>query len=99
MSDKSSLEMQTHLQMQLRIVAERIVEAARLAAAAHLYGSLETTNHYGQRIEIGGAGPIPPVGPGDSRPPTRPPRAETVTDDDVAAPQPTGRHGRFSPAD
>jgi hypothetical protein len=37
----------------------RILRAARLATAAHLYGSLfERSSVYGQRVEIGGAGPV-----------------------------------------
>ena len=40
-------------------LGERIVEAARLAVAVHLFESLsESSSHYGRRIGIGGAGPF-----------------------------------------
>ena len=39
-------------------LGERIVSAARLAVAVHLFESLGTaTQHYGQSFAIGGAGP------------------------------------------
>lgn len=89
MADESGLEMRAHLQMQLQTVAQRIVETARLAAAAHLFGSLASaTERYGQRVAIGGAGPVSSVGSEDSRLPARPPRAGGVTDDAPPAPPP-----------
>lgn len=49
------------LQAQLQSLAQRIVEAARLAASSHLFGSLgQTSEYYGRRVAIGGAGPVPP---------------------------------------
>jgi hypothetical protein len=45
-----------------RTLGERIVEAARLAVAVHLFQSLATTSeHYGQQFGIGGAGPVAPA--------------------------------------
>ena len=42
-------------------LGRRIVEAARLAVAVHLYQSLgDTSANYGRRIGIGGAGPFVP---------------------------------------
>ena len=38
-------------------LGQRIVEAARLAVAAHLHASLEGVPHFRQRVVIGGAGP------------------------------------------
>lgn len=107
MANQSGLEMQAHLEMRMRTVAERIVEAARLAAAAHLMQSLhQTSEHYGQRVAIGGAGPIMPGVSEDSRLPSRPPRGDIVTDDESPAPPP-GAPGRghvrpaprYNPAD
>ena len=100
------LEMQTHLRVQLQTVAQRIVEAARLAAAMHQYESLHNSEHYGQRVTIGGAGPLTPGGSEDSHLPSRPPRGEGVTDDESPAPPPpaadhryTVRRPRYNPAD
>ena len=106
-SELDMLEMQAHLRVQLQTVAQRIVEAARLAAAMHQYGSLhESGEHYGQRVAIGGAGPLTPGATEDSRLPTRPPRGETVTDDESPAQPPpaadyryTVRRSRHNPAD
>jgi hypothetical protein len=43
-----------------KTLGERIVEAARLAAAVHLFESLASkSQHYGQQVVIGGAGPRP----------------------------------------
>ena len=45
-----------------KTLGERIVEAARLAAAVHLFESLAATSqHYGQQFAIGGAGPVAPA--------------------------------------
>ena len=95
------LEMQAHLQMRLQTVAQRIVEVARLAAAAHLRGAPDDgSDNYGQRVAIGGAGPVSPADAGDSRPPHRPSRAGFATDGDTPAPQPpAGRAWRFDAAD
>ena len=42
-------------------LGRRIVEAARLAVAVHLFESLPATSpNYGRRIGIGGAGPFVP---------------------------------------
>ena len=43
-------------------LGRRVVEAARLAVAVHLFESLSAggSSHYGRRIGIGGAGPIVP---------------------------------------
>ena len=38
-------------------LGQRIVEAARLAVAAHLHASLDGVHHFRQRVVIGGAGP------------------------------------------
>ena len=108
-----ALEMQAHLRVQLQAVAQRIVEAARVAAAMHLeatpglgsehYGQDE---HYGQRVAIGGAGADTPGVSEDSRLPKGPSRGEVVTEDESPAPPPpasdyahTRRPGRYSPAD
>lgn len=101
MADISGLEMQAHLQVQLQTVAERIVMAARLAAAAHLRGPLSETSEYGRRIGIGGAGPVMPGGSEDSRLPARAQRAERVTDDEFPAlpPSLSTRRNRHNPAD
>jgi len=103
-SELEMLEMQAHLQMRLQTVAQRIVEVARLAAAAHLYGSPgDSSEDYGQRVAIGGAGPVSPAGAGDSRLPHGPSRAGFVMDDDTPAPPPPApgarRRPRFDPAD
>ena len=45
-----------------RTLGERIVEAARLAVSVHLFESLAASSqHYGQRLAIGGAGPFAPA--------------------------------------
>ncbi len=42
-------------------LGQRIVEAARLAAAVHLFESLSgSSEHYGRQMSIGGAGPFAP---------------------------------------
>ena len=38
-------------------LGQRIVEAARLAVAAHLHASLDGVHHFRQQVVIGGAGP------------------------------------------
>ena len=38
-------------------LGQRIVEAARLAVAAHLHASLDGVHPFRQRVVIGGAGP------------------------------------------
>ena len=59
-SELEMLEMQAHLQMRLQTVARRIVESARLAAAMHLCESPGDSGEWnGQRVAIGGAGPVP----------------------------------------
>ena len=43
-----------------KTLGERIVAAARMAVAVHLFESLAgSTQHYGQQFGIGGAGPRP----------------------------------------
>jgi hypothetical protein len=43
-------------------LGERIVAAARMAVAVHLFESLAaTTGNYGQQFAIGGAGPVAPA--------------------------------------
>jgi hypothetical protein len=43
-------------------LGERIVAAARMAVAVHLFESLAATSqHYGQQFAIGGAGPVAPA--------------------------------------
>jgi hypothetical protein len=106
-SELDMLEMQAHLQMRLQTVARRIVESARLAAAMHLYESPGDSGEWnGQRVAIGGAGPVSPAEAGDSRLPHRPPCAGVVTDDESPAPTPPPpgsagpRRGQwFEPAD
>ena len=45
-----------------KTLGERIVEAARLAVSAHLFESLAASSqHYGQHLAIGGAGPFAPA--------------------------------------
>jgi hypothetical protein len=39
-------------------LGQRIVEAARLAAAAHLHAALADVASFRQRVVIGGAGPV-----------------------------------------
>ena len=108
MAERSGPEMQAHLLMQMHSISLRIVEAARLAAAMHQLESLKASSeHYGQRVTIGGAGPVPPGAAEDSRLPHRPPRGEAVTDDESPAPPPPAAdHGftarrppRYNPAD
>ncbi len=41
----------------LEALGERIVQAARLAVAVHLFESLKTVDAYRQQVVIGGAGP------------------------------------------
>ena len=107
MADESGLEMQAHLSLRIRVMSEKITEIARLAAAMHQFESLgQSSEHYGQRVAIGGAGPVPPGAAEDSRLPHRPPRGEAVTEDESPAPPPpaadhsfTGRPPRYDPAD
>lgn len=107
MADDAGLELQTHLSIRVRLLAERITELAHIAAAMHQFESLKQSNeHYGQRVAIGGAGPVSPGAAEDSRLPHRPPRGEAVTDDETPAPPPppstpryTGRFSRHNPAD
>ena len=48
-------------------LGRRVVEAARLAVAVHLYESLSRNgSHYGRRIGIGGAGPFVPGAGGEA---------------------------------
>ena len=43
-------------------LGERIVAAARMAVAVHLFESLAAgSQHYGQQFAIGGAGPVAPA--------------------------------------
>jgi hypothetical protein len=45
-----------------KTLGERIVAAARMAVAVHLFESLAgSTQHYGQQFGIGGAGPVAPA--------------------------------------
>ena len=108
MAEQSGPEMQAHLQIQFQIISQRIIETARLAAAMHQFESLKASSQtYGQRVAIGGAGPVSPGAAEDSRLPHRPPRGEAVTDDESPAPPPPAAdHGfttrpppRFNPAD
>ena len=107
MAEQSGPEMQAHLQMRLQTMSQRIMEVARLAAAMHQFESLKQwSEHYGQRVGIGGAGPVTPGVSEDSRLPKGPPRGEIVTEDESPAPPPpasdyarTRRPGRYSPAD
>lgn len=107
MTDESGLEMQTHLSIRVQLMCEKISQIARMAAAMHQFESLkQSSEHYGQRVVIGGAGPVSPGAAEDSRLPHRPPRGEAVTDDAPPAPPPpaadhqfTGRPPRYNPAD
>jgi hypothetical protein len=48
-------------------LGRRVVEAARLAVAVHLFESLSSnSSHYGRRIGIGGAGPFVPGAGGEA---------------------------------
>ena len=99
MTNESALEMRAHLEMRLRVLAQRIVEAAEIAATMHLREpppEVEANEHYGQRAAAGGAGSPTPGGSEDSRLPTRPPRGEDVTDDDSPAPPPPAADQRFA---
>ena len=54
-----------------RTLGERIVEAARLAVSVHLFESLAASSqHYGQHLAIGGAGPFAPATADHSRRPS-----------------------------
>ena len=45
-----------------KTLGERIVAAARMAVAVHLFESLAgNAQHYGQQFGIGGAGPVAPA--------------------------------------
>ena len=107
MADESGLEMQAHLSLRIRVMSEKITEIARLAAAMHQFESLgQSSEHYGQRVAIGGAGPVSPGAAEDSRLPHRPSRGEAVTEDESPAPPPpastpryTSRFSRHNPAD
>jgi hypothetical protein len=71
------------LNSRLQELAQRIVEAARLAASAHLFGSFNQSRpQYGRRIEIGGAGPVSPDDAQPLRAPVAParPRPQSVRD-------------------
>jgi hypothetical protein len=63
-------------------LGRRIVEAARLAVAVHLFESLSATSeNYGRRVGIGGAGPFVPgkddEGGGSDSPAFRRPHSRT----------------------
>ena len=61
-------------EVETRTLGERIIEAARLAVAVHLFESLAASSqHYGQQHAIGGAGPFAPATAdrGHSRRPSR----------------------------
>ena len=90
MTGEAGCELQAQLQARLQTLAQRIVEAARLAASAHLFESLgQTSEYYGRRVAIGGAGPVP-QGDGaadvlwDQVRPRRTSREAFVTDDGPA---------------
>jgi hypothetical protein len=90
--------------LDVQSLAQRIVEAARLAAAVHLYESLQhKSRHYGRRVTIGGAGPATQgdEAAGQCSCVRRPEGAAVVTDDEPAARPPLsdGRRARHSAAD
>jgi hypothetical protein len=65
----------------------RIVEAARLAVAVHLFESLAaSTDNYGRRFAIGGAGPRHAPATADRVHPRRPFRIPAGADDAGAEP-------------
>jgi hypothetical protein len=74
----------------LQTLGQRIFEAAHVAVAVHLFESLlQTSQHYGRRIGIGGAGPVSPGGGADdSSAVRRPSRESVVTDDEPVAHSP-----------
>ena len=56
--------------IEIQPLGARIIQAARLAVAVHLFESLSATSshyssHYGRRIGIGGAGPFVPGAGGE----------------------------------
>jgi hypothetical protein len=61
-------------------LGQRIVEAARLAAAAHLHAALADVASFRQRVVIGGAGPVVVMGNPSGALPA--PDAQTVDDAD-----------------
>ena len=70
----------------LQNLGMRVLEAARLAAAVHLFESLpHTSQHYGRRVGIGGAGPVTPGGAAEQPSARRASHAAVVTDDPTAA--------------
>jgi hypothetical protein len=74
------------LQSGLKALAQRIVEAARLAASAHLFESAPGTGqHHGRRVAIGGAGPDLSRDDGAAGAGRRTSGEAAVTDDDAAA--------------
>ena len=88
-------EAQAELQS-LQNLGTRILEAARLAAAVHLFESLpQSSQHYGRRVGIGGAGPVTPGDAADHSA-RRASRTAVVTDDHTAvhAPQAAGSSRR-----
>jgi hypothetical protein len=81
MTGEANLELQA-----LQNLGQRIVEAARLASAVHLFESLRNTSqHYGRRVGIGGAGPITPGDTSEDSSVRRTLRTAVVTDDQAAA--------------
>ena len=80
MASEPGIELQTQLQS----LAQRIVEAARVAASVHLFESHgESSRHYGRRSGIGGAGPVPPRDEAADSPAA--PRQSPVTNDEPVA--------------
>ena len=50
------------VELDTRSLGERIVQAARLAVAVHLFESLPAASpNYGKHVSIGGAGPCAPA--------------------------------------
>jgi hypothetical protein len=81
MTGEANLELQA-----LQNLGQRIVEAARLASAVHLFESLQhTSQHYGRRVGIGGAGPFTPGDTAEDSSARRTSRTAVVTDDPAAA--------------
>ena len=65
----------------MNTLAARVVEAARLAVAVHLFESLAaSTGHYGRRFAIGGAGPRQAPATADRAHPRRPFRIHADAD-------------------
>jgi hypothetical protein len=84
----------------LQTIGQRIVEAARLASAVHLFESLrQASQHYGRRIGIGGAGPVSPADGAEETPPARHLLRETaVTDGEPVAHSPAAAGHSRRPA-